>query len=100
MTADNTDHDLLIKVSANVDSIQIDVLEIKKSIVEIKAMCGTRLPHCMGLFPTAAQLTEVKKDIEAEFEARDTWARWSLGLSITSVIAVIGMIVTLIIKLH
>ncbi len=94
-----SDHDLLIKLTTNIDSIQTTIAEVKTSIGEIKIMCSNRLPHCMGMFATDKVFAEYKKEVNDRFDARDSWAKWSLGLSITSILSILGMIVTLIVKL-
>ena len=99
-TREDTDHDLLIKLVSNIEAIQINIIEIKASITDIKIMCGNRLPHCMGMFATDKLFAEYKEDVNNRFDARDSWAKWSLGLSITSILSILGMIITLIVKLH
>ena len=99
-TKQESDHDLLIVLIANVLALQTNLTEVKVSIADVKAMCGNRLPHCMGMFATDRVFAEYKEDVNNRFDARDSWAKWSLGLSITSILGIIGMIVTLIVKLH
>jgi len=95
-----TDHDLLITLLANVSALQSNITEVKVSIGEVKAMCSNRLPHCMSMFATDKVFAEYKEDVNNRFDARDSWAKWSLGLSITSILSILGMIVTLIVKLN
>ena len=99
-TKQESDHDLLITLLANVLALQTNITEVKISIGEVKTMCGNRLPHCMGMFTTDKLFAEYKEDVNNRFDARDSWAKWSLGLSITSILGIVGMIVTLIVKLH
>ena len=99
-TKQESDHDLLIKLLANVETLQTSMVEVKNTIGAIKTMCSNRLPHCLGVFATDKRLEAFKEEIEEKFNARDSWAKWSLGLSITSILGIVGMIVTLIVKLH
>jgi len=95
-----TDHDLLITLLANVETLQDSMVDVKNTIAEVKSMCSQRLPHCMSIFTTDKRLETLREEIDKKFDSRDQWAKWSLGLSITSFIGIIGMIVTLILKLH
>jgi len=99
-TKQETDHDLLIVLIANVEALQNSMAEIKNSVAEVKNMCSQRLPHCLGVFATDKVFAEYKKEVNDRFDARDSWAKWSLGLSITSMLSIVGMLITLIVKLQ
>jgi len=93
-----TDHDMLITLLANVGILQLSVIEVKNNVSEVKTMCASRLPHCLGVFATDKRMDSFREEVDKKLDARDQWAKWSLGLSVTSFLGIVGMLITLITK--